>query len=149
MQIIGLNDVTRTMIMTKICNRRSRYVPPCKKNNIPYTNTDFSTCTVTPTFTDIDTHGYIFIFLRSLVTSFASVPRPETKFNFCHAHRGIFIGLDVCTKTLRRKRIKREMFVQRNTDFSLNLCVLVCAINLYYPNSNNSTHMFRKTKCYH
>ena len=34
------------------------------------------------------------------------------------------------------------MYVQCNTDLSLDLCVPICAINLYYPNSNNSTHLF-------
>jgi len=36
------------------------------------------------------------------------------------------------------------MYVQCNTDLSLDLCVPICAINLYYPNSNNSTHLFWK-----
>jgi hypothetical protein len=31
MQIVRRNDVTRIMIMTKIFNKRSRYVPLCKK----------------------------------------------------------------------------------------------------------------------
>jgi len=83
MQIIRLNDVTRTMIMTKKkFNKRSRYVPLFRKSNVSYANTDLSTSNVTPAFSDTDTHGYVFIFSRSLITSFASLPRQATTFNF-------------------------------------------------------------------
>lgn len=64
----------------KKCNKWSRYVPLFRKSNAPYANTNFSTSTVTPAYVFI--LGYVFILSRSLITSFASLSRPATTFNF-------------------------------------------------------------------